>query len=259
MLFCLSVFVTIFFVFCFAGLSRLLRLLSKRNNATYRQYMEKWLENLVTEIEAKTQKAQAQFWLDQNYSYAYVGEVTRCISVLIVFGLQFFQCLLSVYIVVPCVYSFSCTKPNLTHCSQHFMFAWLPNLFLPSRRPIWPSSATHNAMRCAASTACDWQCTWLLVFSAHCSTRSQIRFCTRRVQLQAVQLLTLQSSLVTLCTTYCNNEKICVFFYHTAYSSFPCDSRGTNDYFPNCINRLAFRMDTRSVLCEVGPEALYIT
>jgi hypothetical protein len=44
------------------------------------------------------------------------------------------------------------------------------------------------------------------------SIRSHIRFCPGRVHLQAPQLLTLQSSLVTLCTTYCNNEKICVFF-----------------------------------------------
>lgn len=28
---------------------------------------------------------------------------------------------------------------------------------------------------------------------------------------------------------------------------------------PNGIDRLAFRMDTESVLCEVGAEALYIT
>jgi hypothetical protein len=83
-------------------------------------------------------------------------------------------------------------------------------------------------MRCAASKVCDWQCTWLLAFWAQCSIRSQIHFCPGSVQLQALQLLTLQSSLVTLCTTYCNNEKICVS-YHTAYSSLPCDSRGTND------------------------------
>lgn len=77
--------------------------------------MKEWLENLVTEIEAKTPTAQAQFWLDQKYSYECPEEVTRCRSVLIACGLQFFQFLLCIYIIVPRVYSFCCTKPNMTH------------------------------------------------------------------------------------------------------------------------------------------------
>jgi hypothetical protein len=64
--------------------------------------------------------------------------------------------------------------------------------------------------------------------------------------------------MATLCTTYRNNEKICIFTTERI-QAFHVILTVRTIIVLNGINRLAFRMDTVSVLCEVGAEALYIT